>query len=113
MQIVHGRIMTDRKKHETPGAARENDEAQASAEQAETPAETQPDGDPRQDSGANGHAGGNGPAGGDGQGGGQGGVAADAQAELAALKERYLRLAAEFENYRKRVERERSEGAVR
>jgi molecular chaperone GrpE len=34
-------------------------------------------------------------------------------AEVAALKDRHLRLAAEFDNYRKRVERERSEGAVR
>jgi molecular chaperone GrpE len=34
-------------------------------------------------------------------------------AELSTLRERYLRLAAEFDNYRKRVERERSEGHVR
>lgn len=37
----------------------------------------------------------------------------DAGQELQALKERYLRLAAEFENYRKRVERERTEAWVR
>jgi molecular chaperone GrpE len=33
--------------------------------------------------------------------------------EVAALKDRHLRLAAEFDNYRKRVERERSETWVR
>lgn len=37
----------------------------------------------------------------------------DGSQELQALKERYLRLAAEFENYRKRVERERAEAWVR
>jgi molecular chaperone GrpE len=37
----------------------------------------------------------------------------DAAQELQALKERHLRLAAEFENYRKRVERERTEAWVR
>jgi molecular chaperone GrpE len=116
LQIVHGRIMTDSKKHETPDAARENDDAQASAEHSDASAEAQPDGDPQQGSGANGHAGGNGLADANGQAGGQGGQgggAGDAHSELAALKERYLRLAAEFENYRKRVERERTEGAVR
>lgn len=40
-------------------------------------------------------------------------AAADAARELQGLKERYLRLAAEFENYRKRVERERTEAWVR
>jgi molecular chaperone GrpE len=39
--------------------------------------------------------------------------AADTAAELQAMRERYLRLAAEFENYRKRVERERGEAWVR
>jgi molecular chaperone GrpE len=39
--------------------------------------------------------------------------APDAAAELQAVRERYLRLAAEFENYRKRVEREKSESWVR
>ena len=43
-----------------------------------------------------------GDAGGDGGGG-----------ELASLRERHLRLAAEFDNYRKRVERERTEAFVR
>jgi molecular chaperone GrpE len=33
--------------------------------------------------------------------------------ELAASRERYLRLAAEFENYRKRTDRERGEGGKR
>ena len=38
---------------------------------------------------------------------------ADPAGELQALKERHLRLAAEFDNYRKRVERERAESWVR
>lgn len=42
------------------------------------------------------------PQGGDGAGGAS-------EQELAASRERYLRLAAEFDNYRKRVEREKSE----
>ena len=33
--------------------------------------------------------------------------------ELATARDRYLRLAAEFENYRKRTDRERGEGTVR
>lgn len=37
----------------------------------------------------------------------------DPAAEMLALRERHLRLAAEFENYRKRVERERTEAWVR
>jgi len=37
----------------------------------------------------------------------------EAQDELQAVRDRHLRLAAEFENYRKRVERERSESWVR
>ncbi len=97
--------MADDKKHETPDA--ENDVA--STDDGEAPA------------GSNGHAG-NGHA---GNGLADPGAAAgaapeaapagggDAAGELAALKDRYLRLAAEFENYRKRVERERTEGAVR
>jgi len=48
-------------------------------------------------------------AGGDG---GQGG-GADPTAELQTVRDRLLRLAAEFENYRKRVERERAESWVR
>jgi molecular chaperone GrpE len=48
-------------------------------------------------------------------GGAEGAQAAapDAAAELQSVRERYLRLAAEFENYRKRVEREKSESWVR
>jgi len=94
--------MADDKKHETPDAARD----EAFAADGEAPA------------GSNGHAGnglaGNGlpdPAGAAAEAAPAGG--GDAAGELAALKDRYLRLAAEFENYRKRVERERSEGAVR
>jgi molecular chaperone GrpE len=37
----------------------------------------------------------------------------DPASELQALRERHLRLAAEFDNYRKRVEREKSEAWVR
>jgi molecular chaperone GrpE len=37
----------------------------------------------------------------------------DPAAELQAMRDRHLRLAAEFENYRKRVERERGESWVR
>jgi molecular chaperone GrpE len=36
-----------------------------------------------------------------------------AEAELGALRERHLRLAAEYENYRKRTERERTEITLR
>ena len=36
-----------------------------------------------------------------------------AEAELAALKERHLRLAAEYDNFRKRTERERAEITLR
>lgn len=66
-------------------------------------------------SGANGRA--NGQANGMG---GDGPAVAEASApssgggdELSALRERHLRLAAEFDNYRKRVERERGESWVR
>jgi molecular chaperone GrpE len=37
----------------------------------------------------------------------------DYDAELRGTREKYLRLAAEFENYRKRTDRERGEGTVR
>ena len=40
-------------------------------------------------------------------------AAGDPASELATLRERHLRLAAEFDNYRKRVERERGESFVR
>jgi len=39
--------------------------------------------------------------------------AANRDAELEELRDRYLRLAAEFDNYRKRTEKERAEHAVR
>ena len=58
-----------------------------------------------------------------GDGGGSDGLAGDGPAvaearapagdEVATLRERHLRLAAEFDNYRKRVERERGEAWVR
>ncbi|HVG44409.1 MAG TPA: nucleotide exchange factor GrpE [Longimicrobium sp.] len=48
-----------------------------------------------------------------GEGSRPGEAAPDAAAELQGMRERYLRLAAEFENYRKRVERERGESWVR
>jgi molecular chaperone GrpE len=35
------------------------------------------------------------------------------EAEISAMRERYMRLAAEFDNYKKRVDRERGEIAVR
>ena len=40
-------------------------------------------------------------------------AAGDPRAEADALRERYLRLAAEYENYRKRTERERAESWTR
>jgi molecular chaperone GrpE len=55
----------------------------------------------------------------EGEGGGRGRASGepasegDAEAELAGARDRYLRLAAEFENYRKRTDRERGEGTVR
>ncbi|HEX2077447.1 MAG TPA: nucleotide exchange factor GrpE [Longimicrobium sp.] len=67
-------------------------------------------------------AGGNGQANGkaNGQASGDGPAVAEATAapsggadELATLRDRHLRLAAEFDNYRKRVEREREETRVR
>jgi molecular chaperone GrpE len=48
-----------------------------------------------------------------GSGAGAGATGGDLETELSASRDRYLRLAAEFDNYRKRVERERSEGGVR
>ncbi|HEX6039380.1 nucleotide exchange factor GrpE, partial [Longimicrobium sp.] len=64
---------------------------------------------------------GNGQANGQADGLGGGGPAhAEAQAamggggdELTALRDRHLRLAAEFDNYRKRVERERADNIAR
>ena len=87
--------------HDENGSAeRQDDQAQA----VENGAEGQADG------GANGQ--GNGVS-------GDGPAVAEASApsgggdELSSLRERHLRLAAEFDNYRKRVERERGEAWVR
>jgi molecular chaperone GrpE len=62
----------------------------------------------------------NGPSNGAANGLGGGPAHAEAQAatgtggdELAALRDRHLRLAAEFDNYRKRVERERADNIAR
>jgi molecular chaperone GrpE len=41
------------------------------------------------------------------------GAAAGVDAELAAMRERHLRLAAEYDNFRKRTERERTESTLR
>jgi molecular chaperone GrpE len=48
-----------------------------------------------------------------GEGGAVGADTAALEAELSSTRDRYLRLAAEFENYRKRTERERGEGQLR
>jgi molecular chaperone GrpE len=77
------------------------------------------DGAQAAESQADGHANGqaNGPSADNGAGGGP--AQAEAQAavsggdELAALRDRHLRLAAEFDNYRKRVERERADNIAR
>lgn len=86
---------------------RPHDEAQAVESQADGQANGQ----------GNGQA--NGPAAGD-NGAAGGSAHAEAQAatsaggdELAALRDRHLRLAAEFDNYRKRVERERADNIAR
>jgi molecular chaperone GrpE len=84
-----------------------------SAERPEDAAQAVEDGE------ANGQASGaNGKANGQSDGvGGDGPAFAEASAgggdEMSALRERHLRLAAEFDNYRKRVERERGEAFVR
>ena len=110
--------MRDYKRHDRhPGASATADE-QRQASGANGQSNSQADGD-------DGLTGGNG-VGGEaapqaepqpGAGGGEGGQgdagAPDAAAELQSVRERYLRLAAEFENYRKRVERERAESWVR
>jgi molecular chaperone GrpE len=90
----------------------EHDE-NGSAERPDEPAQAVENGEPQAEAGgANGKANGqaNGPA-------SDGPAVAEARAgggdELAALRERHLRLAAEFDNYRKRVERERGESFVR
>ena len=96
--------------HDKPKAERHDDAGQTSGETVETSAPADSSG-----GGANGHAGGNGLA-------GDGGPAAEAPAppagqgdaaELATTRDKLLRLAAEFDNYRKRVERERGESFIR
>lgn len=96
--------MREHKRHDRPHAESAADEQQPYA-------------------GANGQADGDNGLGGDGAAqaepqasgpGGQGEAGAgDSAGELQGMRERYLRLAAEFENYRKRVERERGESFVR
>jgi molecular chaperone GrpE len=90
----------------------EHDE-NSSAERPEDAAQAVEDGEASgQASGANGKASGQS----DGVGG-DGPAFAEASAgggdEMSALRERHLRLAADFDNYRKRVERERGESWVR
>jgi molecular chaperone GrpE len=113
--------MRDHKRQDRQhGAGATADEQQQAGGGANGQSNSQADGD-------DGLAGGNG-AGGDGggqaqaepqpaAGAGQGAQAEergpDPAAELQSVRERYLRLAAEFENYRKRVERERGESWVR
>jgi len=115
--------MRDHKRHDRHhGAGATADEQQAASAGADGQANGQANGP-----GDGAAAGGNGVGGGGaGQapaeaqpsaGAGEGGQgeerAPDPAAELQAVRERYLRLAAEFENYRKRVERERGESWVR
>ena len=113
--------MRDHKRHDRqhgPGATA--DEQQQAAGGANGQSNSQADGDDGLAAGGNGVAGDGGgqaetqPTAGDGEGGrAEERAAPDAAAELQSVRERYLRLAAEFENYRKRVERERGESWVR
>jgi molecular chaperone GrpE len=118
--------MRDHKRHDRhPGASASADEQRQAG--ANGQANSQADGDDGLAGGGNGVGGDGGgqpqaepqpqpqpqPGAGAGQGGQAEERAPDAAAELQALRERYLRLAAEFENYRKRVERERGESWVR
>jgi molecular chaperone GrpE len=95
--------------HPGAGATTADEEQQASAAGANGQANGQADGADGQ--GGDGAAQPQPPAEPQPQDGGQGGT--DAAAELQATRDRLLRLAAEFENYRKRVERERAESWVR
>jgi molecular chaperone GrpE len=52
-------------------------------------------------------------AGGDAAGGAEGDAVADAQRQLDEQRDKYLRLAAEYDNFRKRTVRERTEAASR
>ncbi len=104
-----------------PGGAGESGGPAGASPAGEPPAAAGGSGDPAGEGSAPGGAPAPGGAGdGRGNGGGWNGsgtAAADAdvaelqrlQAEIQALNDRHLRLAAEFDNYRKRVERERSE----
>ena len=91
--------------HDDNGSAGRPDDAAQAVENGEAGGETQANGK------ANGQSNGL---------GGDGPAFAEASApsgggsdEMAGLRERHLRLAAEFDNYRKRVERERGEAWVR
>jgi molecular chaperone GrpE len=95
--------MTHSKKndHDDPNAAFDG-----AAQGGETTGTAQPEGDGPV-SGANGPVGE--PEGPQGQGGGEDTL----RNELADARDRHLRLAAEFDNYRKRVERERADSYLR
>jgi molecular chaperone GrpE len=112
--------MRDHKRHDRhPGTSATADEQRQAGANGQSNA--QGDGDDGLAGGGNGVGGDGGaqaqadpqPAAGAGQGGQAEERAPDAAAELQSVRERYLRLAAEFENYRKRVERERGESWVR
>jgi molecular chaperone GrpE len=79
--------------------------------EAETPTVTEQEADAQaQQAGPGGPASEGAPGSGDGAAAPPSGAAAGAaEAELAAARDRHLRLAAEFDNYKKRVERERTE----
>src|SRR5687767_10827682 len=81
-----------------------------SAERPEDAAQAVENGGGQADGKANGQS--NGP-GGDGPAFAEASGPAGGGDEMAALRERHLRLAADFDNYRKRVERERGESWVR
>jgi molecular chaperone GrpE len=93
--------------HDDNGSAGRPDDAAQAVENGEAGGDTQA-------SGANGKANGqsNGP-GGDGPAFAEASAPSGGGDEMASLRERHLRLAAEFDNYRKRVERERGEAWVR
>jgi molecular chaperone GrpE len=93
--------------HDDNGSAKRPDDAAQAVENGEAGGETQA-------SGANGTANGqsNG-LGGDGPAFAEASAPSGGGDEMASLRERHLRLAAEFDNYRKRVERERGEAWVR
>jgi molecular chaperone GrpE len=112
--------MRDHRRHDRHrGASATADEQQPAAGGADGQSNGQADGDDGAGAGGNGPGGDAAgqaeprPAADAGQGAQPGERAPDAAAELQSVRERYLRLAAEFENYRKRVERERGESWVR